>query len=206
MQGLVVIKPDAPFGLPMSQDQWLYFFTLVVVLVIFSVSATCCAAASGRAIMAIRDNPIAAQAMGVNIALYKTLTFGVCAGITGVAGALGAIVVQFVAPDSFTIALAISLFVGMVVGGVGSMPGVDRRRRLHHLRAEHRGGHLQGPRRRRVRRDPDPRHLPDAARRRRSRSWASSSPASSERTETVNIGRKETNDEFRKNTANHRSS
>jgi branched-chain amino acid transport system permease protein len=61
--------------------------------------------------------------MGVNVALYKTLAFGVSAGITGVAGALGAIVVQFVAPDSFTITLAIQLFLGMVVGGVGWLPG-----------------------------------------------------------------------------------
>ena len=61
--------------------------------------------------------------MGVNVALYKTLAFGVSAGITGVAGALGAIAVQFVAPDSYTITLAISLFLGMVVGGVGWLPG-----------------------------------------------------------------------------------
>jgi branched-chain amino acid transport system permease protein len=61
--------------------------------------------------------------MGVDVALYKTLAFGVSAGITGVAGALGAIAVQFVAPDSYTITLAISLFLGMVVGGVGWLPG-----------------------------------------------------------------------------------
>ena len=67
---------------------------------------------TGRAIMAIRDNPIAASAMGVNVALYKTLTFGVSALYTGVAGALGAIAVQFVAPDSFTFGLSIALFVG----------------------------------------------------------------------------------------------
>jgi branched-chain amino acid transport system permease protein len=73
--------------------------------------------------MAIRDNEIAASSMGVNVALYKTLAFGVSAGITGVAGALGAIAVQFVAPDSYTITLAISLFLGMVVGGVGWLPG-----------------------------------------------------------------------------------
>jgi branched-chain amino acid transport system permease protein len=47
----------------------------------------------------------------------------VSAGITGVAGGLGAIAVQFVAPDSYTITLAISLFLGMVVGGVGWLPG-----------------------------------------------------------------------------------
>jgi branched-chain amino acid transport system permease protein len=78
---------------------------------------------SGRAIMAIRDNPIAASAMGINASLYKTLTFGVSALYTGVAGALGALAVQFVAPDSFTIFLSISLLVGLVIGGVGSIPG-----------------------------------------------------------------------------------
>jgi len=61
--------------------------------------------------------------MGVNVALYKSLTFGVSALYTGVAGALGAIAVQFVAPDSFTFNLAIALFVGLVIGGVGSIPG-----------------------------------------------------------------------------------
>ena len=73
--------------------------------------------------MAIRDSPIAAAAMGIDIALYKTLTFGVSALYTGVAGALGAIAVQFVAPDSFTFLLSISLLVGLVIGGVGSIPG-----------------------------------------------------------------------------------
>ena len=58
--------------------------------------------------------------MGVNVALYKTLAFGVSAGASQVSQAgLGAIAVQFVAPDGYTITLAISLFVGMVVGGVG---------------------------------------------------------------------------------------
>src|ERR1700736_1207836 len=61
--------------------------------------------------------------MGINTALYKTLTFGVSALYTGIAGALGAIAVQFVAPDSFTFALSIALFVGLVVGGVGSIAG-----------------------------------------------------------------------------------
>jgi branched-chain amino acid transport system permease protein len=123
VQGLVVTKPDAPFGLPMSQDMWLYYFTLVVTLAIYIFSVNLLRSRSGRAFMAIRDNEIAASAMGVNVALYKTLAFGVSAAITGVAGSLGAIAVQFVAPDSYTITLAISLFLGMVVGGVGWLPG-----------------------------------------------------------------------------------
>src|SRR6201986_1782788 len=123
VQGLVVTKPDAPFGLHMSQDMWLYYFTLIISIAIYVFSVNLLRSRSGRAFMAIRDNEIAASAMGIDVALYKTLAFGVSAGITGVAGGLGAIAVQFVAPDSYTITLAISLFLGMVVGGVGWLPG-----------------------------------------------------------------------------------
>src|SRR3546814_11211859 len=73
--------------------------------------------------MAIRDNPIAAATMGVNTALYKTVTFGVSALVTAVAGALSAIVVEFVAPDSFTFVLSVSFLIGLVFGGVGWIPG-----------------------------------------------------------------------------------
>jgi branched-chain amino acid transport system permease protein len=123
VQGLVVTKPDAPFGLPMGQDMWLYYFTLAITLAIYVGSVNMLRSRSGRALMAIRDNEIAASAMGVDVAQYKTLAFGVSAGITGIAGGLGAIAVQFVAPDGYTIVLAISLFLGMVVGGVGWLPG-----------------------------------------------------------------------------------
>jgi branched-chain amino acid transport system permease protein len=123
VQGIVIIKPDAPFGLPLNADQWLYYFTILVAVVMYFCAANLVRSRTGRAIMAIRDNPIAASATGIDVALYKSLTFGVSALYTGVAGALGAIAVQFVAPDSFTFDLAIAMFVGLVIGGVGSIPG-----------------------------------------------------------------------------------
>ncbi|WP_407168336.1 branched-chain amino acid ABC transporter permease [Bradyrhizobium sp. ORS 111] len=132
VQGLVVTKPDAPeylqsllssLHLKISQDVWLYYFTLAITIAIYVAAVNLLRSRSGRAFMAIRDNEIAASAMGVDVSLYKTLAFGVSAGITGVAGGLGAIAVQFVAPDGYTIQLAISLFLGMVVGGVGWLPG-----------------------------------------------------------------------------------
>ena len=123
VQGLDVDQPDPPSFLPIDGDQWLYYFTLIVILVMFAAAANLIRSRSGRAVMAIRDNPIAAAAMGVNTSLYKTLTFGVSALYTGVAGALGALAVAFVAPDSFTIFLSISFLVGLVIGGVGSIPG-----------------------------------------------------------------------------------
>lgn len=123
VQGIVILKPDPPFGLPLTPDQWLYYFTFVVMFVLFLCAWNLVRSRTGRAIIAIRDNPIAAKTMGINTALYKSLTFGVSALYTGVAGALGAIVVQFVAPDSFTFVLAVTFLVGAVVGGLGSIGG-----------------------------------------------------------------------------------
>src|SRR5215469_7241595 len=123
VQGVVIIKPDAPFGLPLNSDQWLYFFTVAIAVLMYVCAINLVRSRTGRAIVAIRENPIAASAMGINVAMYKSLTFGVSALYTGVAGALGAIAVQFVAPDSFPIVLSIALFVGLVVGGVASIPG-----------------------------------------------------------------------------------
>jgi branched-chain amino acid transport system permease protein len=123
VQGLVVDQPDPPSFLPIDGDQWLYYLTLIVVLAMFAAAANLIRSRTGRAVMAIRDNPIAASAMGINTSLYKTLTFGVSALFTGVAGALSAFAVAFVSPDSFTIFFSISLLVGLVIGGVGSIPG-----------------------------------------------------------------------------------
>ena len=121
--GVVIVKPEAPEGLGLSQDQWLYFFTLFWVLLLFLAAWNLLRGRVGRALVAIRDQPIAAQAMGVNTALYKSLTFGVSALYTGVAGALSAIAVQFASPDSFPIFLSITLLVGVVVGGLASISG-----------------------------------------------------------------------------------
>lgn len=123
VQGLVILKPDAPFGLPLNADQWLYFFALAIALVLFAVAHNLLRGRVGRALVAIRDHPIAAQAMGIDTALFKSLTFGVSALFTGVAGALGAIAVQFVAPDSFGFFLSIIFLVGSVIGGVASIQG-----------------------------------------------------------------------------------
>lgn len=123
VQGIVLMKPDAPWGLPLSQDQWLYFFALFVTVVMFWIAHNLLASSSGRAMRAIRDHGMAAEAMGVDNRHYKSMTFGVSAAYTGVGGALSAITVQFVSPDSFTLFLSISLLVGIVVGGVGTLWG-----------------------------------------------------------------------------------
>lgn len=128
VQGIVLNKPEPPFSLTvlgqaLSPDRWLYFVTLAVAALMFLLAWNLLRGRVGRALVAIRDHPIAATAMGINLPMFKSLAFGVSAAYTGIAGALGAMVVAFVSPDSFTVALSIFLLVGVVVGGLASIPG-----------------------------------------------------------------------------------
>jgi branched-chain amino acid transport system permease protein len=123
VQGLTTDKAEAPFGLPLNPDQWIYLFCLTIGCVIFLLGWNLTRGRTGRAMMAIRDQSLAAESMGINLAAVKTRTFAVSAAFAGVAGALTTIVVQFVAPDSFNLFISIWFFVGLVVGGVASVPG-----------------------------------------------------------------------------------
>src|SRR5207245_1170189 len=122
-QGIVLSKSKPPLRLPLSEDQWLYFLTLGVLIVLFVLAANLLRGRTGRAIVAIRDNHIAAEAMGINSALYKSVVFGVSAAYTGVAGALSGITIAFVAPDSFNVLLSITLLTGVVIGGLATISG-----------------------------------------------------------------------------------
>ena len=123
VQGINIFKPDPPFGLPLSSDQWMYLIVLLVAVVMFWIASNLLDSRTGRAMTAIRDHSMAASTMGVNVAHYKTVVFGISAVYTGVAGALHAIIFEFVAPDSFRFELSIAILVGAVVGGIASLPG-----------------------------------------------------------------------------------
>jgi branched-chain amino acid transport system permease protein len=123
VQGIQVGSPAAPFGLPLNTDRWIYYFCLIWTIALFIAARNLLRGRSGRAIIAIRDHPVAAATMGIDTALYKSLTFGVSAMYTGIAGALGALLWAFVSPDSFPVLLSINFLVGSVVGGIGSIAG-----------------------------------------------------------------------------------
>jgi len=123
VQGIALTKPGPPFGLGLTPDQWLYLFALAIAALAFFLVHNLVRGRIGLAMAAIRDHPLAAEAMGVDLARVKISAFAISAMITGVAGSLSAITVQFVAPDSFPPLLSIFLFVGLVVGGLGSLTG-----------------------------------------------------------------------------------
>lgn len=128
VQGVLVRPPDVPAalaigGYELGIDRWLYFVTLALAAVIFVLVWNLLRGRVGRALLALRDHPVAASTMAVNVGAYKAITFGVSASITGIAGSLIAISTGFVAPDSFTVMVSISLLVGSVIGGIGSIVG-----------------------------------------------------------------------------------
>lgn len=121
-QGIVIDKPSSP--LPgLNGDQWLYYLCLIAALVLFVGAWNMVRGRTGRALIALRDHPIAAGTMGVDVTGYKSAVFGVSAMYTGFAGALGALLAGFVAPDSFQLPLSILFLIGGVVGGIASIFG-----------------------------------------------------------------------------------
>jgi branched-chain amino acid transport system permease protein len=122
-QGLNLVKPLPPSWLHLDRDRWLYFVAFVVLLVAIRLAANILNGRTGRAFVAIRDQPLAAAAMGIDTARYKTIAFGTSTLLTGVAGALSAMVIGYVAPESFSLFLSISLLVGSAVGGIATIGG-----------------------------------------------------------------------------------
>lgn len=123
VQGILLDKPEAPFGLPISPDLYVYLLVLAGLLVLHVVLSNLVESRMGQAIIAVRDNPVAASAMGIDVAWVKTVTFGLSASITGLAGTASALVVGFVAPDSFTVFLSLTLLIGAVIGGLTTPSG-----------------------------------------------------------------------------------
>jgi branched-chain amino acid transport system permease protein len=118
------LKPVvAPFGVDLSNEQWLYFTCWAVAAIMFIPARLLLRSRTGRAWMAIRESETAAVANGVNVAFYKTLAFGISAFYAGVAGSLQIITTAYVNPDNYTLGLSLSLLIGLVIGGLGSIWG-----------------------------------------------------------------------------------
>ena len=123
VQGMSVPQPAVPGWLPVDPDQFLYLLALAVAAVMFLLAANLTRGALGRALVAIRDNERAATAVGVPLARVKTRVFAWSAAYAGVAGALFALTLGFIAPESFTLALSFTFLAAIVIGGLGSVGG-----------------------------------------------------------------------------------
>ncbi|MGZ4338497.1 MAG: branched-chain amino acid ABC transporter permease [Gaiellaceae bacterium] len=107
----------------LTNAQWLYALTWAIGAGLFLFAWYLLSSRFGRSLRAVRDSELAAAASGVNRSAYKVAAFGVSAAYAGVAGALFAINIAYVSPDSIPIQLSLYLLVGAVVGFFGSIWG-----------------------------------------------------------------------------------
>lgn len=123
--GFAGMKVDKPviFGFEFATDQSFYYLCLFFLVVVLWATRNLLRSPTGRAWIAIRDSEIAAQSMGVHLAVYKSIAFAYSAGVMGLAGALFAHKIAYLAPDIFTILLSIQFLLLVIVGGLGSLHG-----------------------------------------------------------------------------------
>ncbi len=112
------------FGYDINSVTLYYYLFLVLVLVTIWVSYRLQDSRIGRAWMAVREDEIAAKAMGINTRNMKLLAFGMGASFGGVAGSMFAAFQGFVSPESFSLMESVMIVAMVVLGGIGHIPGV----------------------------------------------------------------------------------
>ena len=123
--GFAGMKVDRPviFGVEFADDRSFYYLCLFFLVVVLWLTRNLLRSPTGRAWIAIRDSEIAAQSMGVNLAIYNSMAFAYSAALMGLAGALFAHKIAYLAPDIFSILLSIQFLLLVIVGGLGSLHG-----------------------------------------------------------------------------------
>ncbi len=121
-QGLTIPKPSL-LGYSLRMEWKFYYFELAFCLSMVFVAANLGRSKIGRALCAIRDRDLAAEAIGISLTKYKLLSFFISSVYAGIAGALMAGCLGRVAPYDFTLLLSISYISMVIVGGLGSVVG-----------------------------------------------------------------------------------
>jgi branched-chain amino acid transport system permease protein len=119
----ISVNPPLVFGYALNSSTKVYYLILSVVVLAIILVANIVNSRPGRMMIAMRDNPIAATAMGIDIRRLKVLTFAFSAAMSALGGALYAPVINFISVEHFTLWLSISFISMIVVGGLGSIAG-----------------------------------------------------------------------------------
>lgn len=120
--GIMVERPVV-LGMDLSSDRAFYWFCLGVCVLAVLTVLNLRRSYVGRALVALRDNDIAARTMGISLVHYKLLAFLISAALTGLAGGLMAIYMSFVSVESYPFLLSIEALAIVIVGGIGSVLG-----------------------------------------------------------------------------------
>ncbi|GAB4408386.1 MAG: high-affinity branched-chain amino acid ABC transporter permease LivM [Thermodesulfovibrionales bacterium] len=122
--GISGISPPYIFGISMGSLSRYYYITLFAVLFTYMIVNRVRSSRIGRAWIAIREDEIGASSIGINTMRYKLYAFAFGAFWAGLAGALFSAKMQFVSPESFTFIESVLILCMVILGGLGSIPGV----------------------------------------------------------------------------------
>jgi branched-chain amino acid transport system permease protein len=111
------------FGLSLDGNLPYYYFILAVAALLAAVLWRVLRSPWGKAFTALRDNPIRAESLGIDVRAYTLLAFAIGASYAGIAGALFASLVQFVEPTPFSLGVSFMMYLMVVVGGSGYFSG-----------------------------------------------------------------------------------
>jgi branched-chain amino acid transport system permease protein len=121
--GIVGIPPPSIFGFRIISNFHFYYLGLALTVFTFAVLAFLANSKIGRAMIAIREDELAASAMGINTAFYKLLNFAIGTAFAGIAGSFLAVYLSAIAPSNFNLGESVLMIVMVIVGGIGSLPG-----------------------------------------------------------------------------------
>ena len=113
-----IARPEV-FGFSLDGGLAFYYFVLVVAIILGALLFGLLRSPWGKAFTALRDNPIRAESLGIDIQAYTLLSFAIGAVYAGVAGAMFACLVQFIEPAPFAVGASIMMYLMVVVGGPG---------------------------------------------------------------------------------------
>jgi branched-chain amino acid transport system permease protein len=123
-QGISGIPSPTIFGYQISDSSQFYYVVLVVLAVVILAVTRLQDSKLGRSWKAIRENEIAAQAMGIHLVRTKLIAFAIGASFSGMMGVVFSAKQMFIDPTSFTLLESITILVMVILGGMGSVPGV----------------------------------------------------------------------------------
>ena len=121
-RGMLVPDPVV-FGYKMGSGHGIYYLSLIAFALVALAIVNLVRSRTGRALAAIRDSDVAAECLGINLALYKTAAFAISAAVTGMAGTLYAHKIAYISPEQFSITLSVEFLTMVIIGGLGSLHG-----------------------------------------------------------------------------------
>ncbi|WP_343207832.1 branched-chain amino acid ABC transporter permease [Anaerolentibacter hominis] len=121
--GMTGIAKPVIFGIQIKNNTGYYILALILLVIVMAIVMNIVNSHVGRGIMSVREDEIAAAAMGVNLRNYKVMTFTISSALAGMMGAFYAHYMRFIDPSAFNFDQSTGMLSMVILGGMGGVPG-----------------------------------------------------------------------------------